>query len=86
MANPTEKKPSIGRIVMYVPVENSKESNNGATIVPAIVVRTWEEGTNYVNNECNIRVFNDGPDSTWLTSVPHSSDKEAGTWHWPEIN
>jgi len=74
--------PSIGRVVIYVPVENSVETSNYAKEVPAIVVRTWEN-TSYENTEVNLRVLTDGPEVTWQTSVPYSETNEPGTWHWP---
>lgn len=74
-----ENKPiSVGRIVLYVPHENSPESNNGVEVVPAIIVRVW--GT-----AVNLKVFNDASFDTWKTSVMYSEKKEPGTWHWPEI-
>ena len=83
--NPAEKKPSVGRIVMYVPPEGDvPERHNGAEILPAIVVRTWPDSS-YQNDEINLKVFTDGDSDTWRTSVPHSSDKEPNSWHWPEI-
>jgi hypothetical protein len=76
---------SIGRIVMYVPEgSHTPEAHNSAKVLPAIIVRTWEE-TSYENDEVNLKVFTDGPTDTWRTSVPYSETKEPGTWHWPEI-
>lgn len=76
------QKPSIGRIVVYVPEEISVESSNGAKEVPAIIARTWED-TGYQNDECNLRVLCDGREVTWQTSVPYSEGGEPRTWHWP---
>jgi hypothetical protein len=83
---PKSKKPySIGRVVMFVPNDYDAQSlNNGATVLPAIIVRTWE-GTGYENDEVNLKVFTDSELDVWRTSIPHSETKEPGTWHWPEI-
>ncbi len=78
-------KPSVGRIVRYVPRNDQAllpESNNGATVLPAIVVKTWEN-TSYENDEINLKVFTDGDTDAWVTSVPYSETKEPRTWHWP---
>lgn len=75
-------KPSAGRIVRFVPREVSM-ATNGAAVLPAIVVRTWEN-TSYENDEVNLKVFNDGEKDLWETSVPYSKEKEPRTWHWPE--
>ncbi len=77
------QKPSIGRIVMYVPEPGSYESYNSATLVPAIVLRPVEE-TCYDNDEVNLKVFVDGPETTWHTAVPYDPDKSPRSWHWPE--
>lgn len=80
----TEQKPSVGRIVMFVPNEDDQETrHNQAEILPAVVVRTWED-TSYENDEVNLKVLTDGPADTWRTSVPYNSEKKPGTWHWPE--
>ena len=79
-----EQKPSVGRIVMFVPKEDDVHAkHNGAEILPAVVVRTWEH-TSYENDEINLKVFTDGLNDVWRTSVPYDSEKSPGTWHWPE--
>lgn len=83
MPSPSKRKPKVGNIVMFVPERNSPENHNGAEVVPAIVVRTWEN-TSYENDEINLKVLTDGPTDTWRTSIPHSKDKEPNTWHWSE--
>lgn len=76
---------SAGRIVMFCPNEyDAQGTNNGTTVVPAIIVRTWEN-TTYENDEVNLKVFTDGETDVWRTSIPYSEGKEPGTWHWPEI-
>jgi hypothetical protein len=77
------KQVTVGRIVLYVANDN-KTTNNGAEILPALVVRTWED-SGYQNDEVNLRIFQDGPEVLWRTSVPHDADKAPGTWHWPEV-
>ena len=78
MQNPAVK-PTIGRIVHYVPEENSPEASNYAKEVPAIVVAVWGEGA-----LVNLKVFTDGPTDTWVPSAHYSESKESRTWHWPE--
>lgn len=74
---------SQGRIVLYVPKDELFNGNKTSPL-PAIIVRTWED-TAYENDEVNLKVFTDANGDAWRTSVPYSSDKEPGTWHWPEI-
>jgi hypothetical protein len=76
-------KPTVGRVVMFVPEPLSKEAYNFAGVVPAIIVRTWEN-TTYENDEVNLKIFCDGPETTWKTSVPYDPDKKPHSWHWPE--
>ncbi len=73
------KKPTIGRIVMYVPTEKEKEKWNGADLLPAIIVRVWNPGM------VNLKVVTDAPADEWLTSVELSSEKKPRSWHWPEL-
>jgi hypothetical protein len=77
---------SAGRIVMYVPTDKDASViiGNITKILPAIIVRTWEE-TSYENDEINLKVFTDGQNNLWRTSVPYDENKAPGTWHWPEI-
>lgn len=77
-------KPSIGRIVRFVPSESDDESrNNGAKLLPAVIVRTWED-TSYENDELNLKVLTDGAVDTWRTSVPYSAEMKPYSWHWPQ--
>ena len=52
-----------------------------AEVCPAMVLRVIDGGT------CNLRVFLDGNDDFWATSVEFDAGHEArdhrlGTWHW----
>lgn len=76
-------KPTVGRIVRYVPETGSPEAHNSAPVTAAVVVRTWPEISGYKNDEVNLKVLTDGPQDTWKTSVPYSEYKEPRTWHWP---
>jgi len=75
-------KPSIGRIVIFVLPEEKVKENNNATEAPAVIVRTWEN-TGYENDECNLKVFTDGENNLWASSVPYSEANEPNSWHWP---
>lgn len=77
---------SIGRTVIFVPNKHDVlAAQNGATELPAVIVRTWEDAS-YENDEVNLRVFTDGDNNPlWRTSIPYSDSKEPGSWHWPEI-
>lgn len=44
-------------------------SNNGSTEAPAIVVRVWGYDPASHKTTANVRVFLDGSDVRWLTSV-----------------
>jgi len=46
-------------------------SNNGADHAPAVIVRAWSD------EMVNVRVFQDGPNVPWMTSVPLFADREA---------
>jgi hypothetical protein len=83
----SNKPVAVGRIVMYVPTDEDLAiaAGNKTDRLPAVVVKTWED-TSYENDEINLKVFTDGPVDLWRTSVPYDqSDKQPGTWHWPEI-
>lgn len=73
---------------MYVPTEGDQAviiGNASTTPLPAIIVNTWEH-TSYENDEVNLKVFTDGSNDIWPTSIPHDQETKApGTWHWPEI-
>ncbi|WP_315822991.1 hypothetical protein [Paraflavitalea speifideaquila] len=76
---------SLGGTVLYVPeATDGLCSNNGAKVLPAVIVRTWEN-TSYESDEVNLKVFTDGEINAWRTSVPYSEGKEPNTWHWPEV-
>jgi hypothetical protein len=79
-----------GRIVYFVfDVESAlqvkrdrfgREGNpvNAGDIYPAMVVRVWDQEQGLVN----LRVFLDGPDVYWVTSVKYDGMREVKTWHW----
>jgi hypothetical protein len=50
-------------------------------IVPAIIVRVWNEQNGLMNGQALL----DGPDSLWLLSRHSDDTKAPGTWHWPEV-
>jgi len=46
-------------------------------IYPAMVVRTWG------NDNINLKVMLDGPDTFWATSVGFNADRKTPrSWHW----
>lgn len=73
---------SKGRIILFIPKVIPLGANDTSPL-PAIIVRTWEE-TAYENDEVNLKVFTDGPNNMWATSVPYSEEKTPYSWHWPE--
>lgn len=95
--NPPSPPVTPGRIVHYVfcssdvgLVSQLRAGNDkhlaAGTVRPAVVVRVWEEGGSTVN----LRVFLDGPDDFWATSVVyHDGGGELDrtlvgrTWHYP---
>ena len=79
METPTVK-PTIGRIVHFVPPNDTCiEASNHTKEVPAIVTNVFGEGA-----LVNLKVFTDGIYDTWRTSVHYSESKEPFSWHWPE--
>lgn len=67
-------KPSIGRIVhAFV----DPRFNNGADVAPALISRVWEERNDGRPQLVNARVLTDGPDVTWVTSIPLYESREA---------
>ena len=46
-------------------------------IYPAMVLRVWGE-----SGCSNLRVFLDGSDDYWTTSINHDPEKAQFTWHW----
>ena len=76
--------PTVCRTVLYVPFPNSPEASNGASVVPAVIIRVWSDIAAYTDHECNLKVICDGPYDTWKTSVPYDyTGKKPGTWHYP---
>jgi hypothetical protein len=74
----TTTSPTVGRIVL-VPMD--PVTNNGAKVAPAVIVHVWSDTT------VNVRVFADGADMPWLTSVTYKDDITDATprtaWTWP---
>ena len=73
-----EKTPKIGDIVLYNVGEADKEplTHNDASTLPAIVLTVWSD-------ECvNLKVFCDGPEDAWETSV--LKGRAGHQWSWPE--
>ena len=75
------QKPSIGRIVHYVPSEKEKEVDNyfgnDSEVKPAIIVAVWSDTC------VNLQVLHDnGREPTWVTSANQGTG--VGQWHWPE--
>lgn len=74
-------KPTIGRIVHYVPVYAPQMGEDMPEALPAIIIRVGTDET------CRLGVF--GPTSyTVISSVPHIEPSEdgypvAGAWFWP---
>ena len=87
---------TIGRIVWFVFDQSSADQvqagrnlftsglqETGNTVMvgdvyPAMVVRL------HGGTSVNLKVFLDGTDTLWATSVPFSDAKGPRTWHWPE--
>lgn len=77
--------PSIGRTVHFVVDSMTAQLLGGnhasgfTRIAPATVVALWP-------NDCvNLKVFGDGPNDVWVTSVMYSEDVNVTrSWHWPE--
>ena len=67
----------VGRIVNYHVGDNSDErlKGNHATVLPAIIVRVWDDG------KVNLKVFTDGREDVWVTSVERGL--EADQWWHP---
>ena len=92
---------TIGRVVHYCMSEsdcsmvkqqrllNGQTSNGGVLgnsphpgdILAAIAVRVWS------NNDANLKVLLDGPDTYWVTSrvidVTDGAEPSPGSWRWP---
>lgn len=67
------KHPTAGQIVH---VFADPAQNNGADISPAIITRAWDHTPGLVPS-INVRVFADGPDARWVTSIPLYETREA---------
>lgn len=75
-----------GRIAHYVLPDGLSAGEHR----PAIVVRVWDRTGPYGTS--NLQVFtdgvNDGPQYAsgvvWKTSIMHSEEPKANTWHWIE--
>ena len=82
---PTPQIPTIGRIVIFVPVPGSLSASNNVKEVPAMVVNVFETG--YGMPLVNLKVFTDGPGEEWIGSVIYDETDEPmqRTWHWPVI-
>jgi hypothetical protein len=61
-------KPTIGRIVIYTLYD-------GFEPCPAVIVRVWSDTC------VNLKVFIDGPQDMWVTSVCEGTGPRS--WHWP---
>lgn len=61
------------------PHESTGNPVTPGDIVPAVVVRVWNEDTGLMNGQALL----DGPDSLWLLSRCRDDRKIQGTWHWP---
>lgn len=64
MEAPAARRPKVGDVVIYhVSPSDSCERHNGASELPAVVVRGW-------GSQCaNLKILTDGPSDTWKTSV-----------------
>lgn len=78
-------KPTIGRVVHYV----LPDGPNAGDHRPAIICRTWPDGSGVPTSTVQLQVFPDGANDgltnvEWMTSVPFDAAGAEGTWHWPE--
>jgi len=72
--------PTIGRIVLFRSDDHTA-LGNGATEVPAIVVRTWGDESPYVN----LTVFRDHDTPLSVGSVPYDDGERLSAhcgWRW----
>lgn len=74
------QKPTVGRIVHYVPGGNDPP-HNGAEVLPAIITRVWSDTC------VNLRVFNDGlwdsggqGNDFWVSSAMSGTGMREWTW------
>ena len=70
-------KVTIGRVVIFNVPEDLKPKVNFAEVLPAIVVRVWSDDV------VNLKIFTDGPEDIWTTSIPKGT--EPNQWNWPVI-
>lgn len=82
-------KPTIGRIVNYIPTEKEKEAiqtlglgNSYAGMkLPAIIVAVWGENE---DSAVNLKVLIDGKGEFWKTSIcVGKEENKEGSWYWP---
>jgi hypothetical protein len=80
MPAPASPRPSVGRIVLYrvSGADSSRLRANGATILPAMIVRVHDNGT------VNLKVFCDGPLDEWIVLIEEGN--APGRWEWPNRN
>ena len=71
--------PTVGRIVHYHVADHDSAElrNNGVKLLPAVVTRTFAD-----SNTVNLKIFADGPDDFWKTSV--TMGEGPGQWSWPQ--
>jgi hypothetical protein len=80
-----EPKPSIARIVIYVPHPSRVEAIANATEVPAIISHVFEPKPEQEDlGIVNLHVFTNGAGVTFVQGVWYDKEKKPGTWHWPE--
>jgi hypothetical protein len=76
------QKPSIGRIVHYIPADEEKRANNGTSPIAAVIVAVWSDTC------VNLKLLTDGTADIWKTSVLllEGPDDETAVyrWKWPE--
>jgi hypothetical protein len=78
-------KPTVGRIVMYIPTtEDLKkfedaQGNYGESVkkLPAIITNVWSDTC------VNLKVIGDAPIDLWRTSM--NLGDQPGNWNWPVI-
>ena len=68
-----EQKPSVGRVVHYVPRDADPPHNN-AEVLPAIITRVWSDTC------VNLRVLNDEIYDFWVTSATQGAGPREWTW------
>lgn len=75
--NDQKRAPHSGQIVYYhvSPHDDPDTKHNQAKLLPAIIVMVWSDEV------VNLKVFTDGPNDTWKTSVLFDEEKP-GHWSW----